>query len=258
MANNQAKKSIIIFSTAYLPLVGGAEMAVKEITDRLPNYHFDLITARIQLDLDKFGKIGNLNVYRLGLGAKLDKFLLPFLGLWKAIQLEKKNHYSLIWSIMASQAGLTAVFFKFFYPNKNILLNIQEGDPEEHLKRYAGGFNFLYTDYLREKYGRTGSLRNIKGKAIYRPERHEEWKEISIDSNNRDVQGNTERKFNLELFVELLPDCQREYARETLIYGNTYKEAGKNTGVSESRVSQVMRGVKKLLGLALFKWEHGL
>jgi len=31
---------IAIFSTAYLPFVGGAELAVKEITDRLPNRKF--------------------------------------------------------------------------------------------------------------------------------------------------------------------------------------------------------------------------
>ena len=40
-------KKILIFTTAYWPLIGGAEVAVKEITDRLLECEFDLITARI-------------------------------------------------------------------------------------------------------------------------------------------------------------------------------------------------------------------
>ena len=46
------QKSILIFSTAYYPFVGGAEIAIKEITDRLKNYFdFDLITARLDKNL---------------------------------------------------------------------------------------------------------------------------------------------------------------------------------------------------------------
>ena len=39
-------KRVLIYSTAYYPLVGGAEVAVKELTDRLPDWDFELITAR--------------------------------------------------------------------------------------------------------------------------------------------------------------------------------------------------------------------
>jgi len=42
---------ILIFSTTYFPFIGGAEIAVKEITDRVKSYQFDLITARL-LELD--------------------------------------------------------------------------------------------------------------------------------------------------------------------------------------------------------------
>jgi glycosyltransferase involved in cell wall biosynthesis len=143
MANNQAK--VLIFSTAYLPLVGGAEIAVKEITDRLDDFEFDLITARIKLALPGFEKQGRLNIYRVGPGwGSLDKFLMPITGLLKAIQLNKKRNYQLIWSIMASQAGVAASLFKIFYPAKKMLLTLQEGDLEEHLKRYVLGIDFLY------------------------------------------------------------------------------------------------------------------
>ena len=143
MANNQAKK-ILIFSTAYLPLVGGAEVAVDEITKRLPDWHFDMVTARIQRGLADFEKIGNVNVHRVGFGFSFDKFLLPFIGLLKAASLNRKENYRIIWAIMASQAAITAMFLKTFYGNKKFLLTLQEGDPEKHLKRYVFNIGFLY------------------------------------------------------------------------------------------------------------------
>ena len=43
---NEHKPRIVIFSTAYYPLVGGAEVAIKEITDRLGGeWEFEMITA---------------------------------------------------------------------------------------------------------------------------------------------------------------------------------------------------------------------
>jgi len=39
---NKKEKKILIFSTAYYPYVGGAEVAVKEITDRIKDVEFDM------------------------------------------------------------------------------------------------------------------------------------------------------------------------------------------------------------------------
>ena len=128
---------VLIFSTAYLPLIGGAEIAVKEITGRIKDIEFDLITARLDRVLPRQEKIGRVNVFRVGFGTKLDKFLLPFFGFFKALSLNRKNNYSVAWSIMASQGSLAASFFKMFFSEKKLLLNMQEGDEEEHLKRYA-------------------------------------------------------------------------------------------------------------------------
>ena len=81
-------KKILIFSTAYYPFVGGAEVAVKEITDRISATQFDLITARFRRNLPKVEKIGAVNVYRLGVGVPvLDKLFLPFWGAWFALRL---------------------------------------------------------------------------------------------------------------------------------------------------------------------------
>ena len=45
-----SSKRILIFSTAYFPFVGGAEVAIKEITGRLGHdFIFDLIKISVEL-----------------------------------------------------------------------------------------------------------------------------------------------------------------------------------------------------------------
>ena len=104
-------KRILIFSTSYYPFVGGAEVAVKEITDRLMDIRFDLITAKQKNDLPAVEKRGNVNIYRLGLGfSLLDKLLLPFHGAIFALRLNKENHYDFFWCIMVRANDI------FFFP----------------------------------------------------------------------------------------------------------------------------------------------
>ncbi|MDP4001714.1 MAG: hypothetical protein Q8P69_01565, partial [bacterium] len=70
-------KRILILTTAYLPQVGGSELAIKNITDRLPEFDFDLITSRFSSNVPLYEKIGNVNVYRVGNFLSRFSFLLP-------------------------------------------------------------------------------------------------------------------------------------------------------------------------------------
>ncbi len=139
---------ILIFSTAYLPFVGGAELAIKEITERLPDVSFSLITARFSRAVPKHERVGNVEVYRVGFGTRFDKWLLPWLGLWKAKQLESTEHFDVLWSMMASQASISATWFKELHQDKKLVLTLQEGDEEAHLKRYVFGNEFLYQLFI--------------------------------------------------------------------------------------------------------------
>jgi len=139
-------KRVLIFSTAYLPLIGGAEVAVKEITNRLgDNFSFDLICARIKKELSAQEKIGQVNVYRLGCGCFLDKYYLALFGHFLAAKLHKKNNYNAIWAIMASYGGFSAMFFKKKNPGVPFLLTLQEGDPLEYIKKRVGIFGNWFT-----------------------------------------------------------------------------------------------------------------
>ena len=80
-----SKPRILIFSTAYLPFVGGAEVAIKEITDRLGDkYEFEMLTARLDSKLPKKERIGNVLVHRFG-----DKLTLALFGGFKIFALGK-------------------------------------------------------------------------------------------------------------------------------------------------------------------------
>jgi len=129
MANNQEPR-ILIFSTTYLPFIGGAELAVKEITDRVKDFEFDLITAQLNKNLAKFEKMGNVNIYRVGRGWILDKYLFPWLAYFKAKKLHREKDYQIVQAIMAFYAGLAALFFKWRYPQVKYLLTMQSGDSD--------------------------------------------------------------------------------------------------------------------------------
>ena len=61
---------MLIFSLAYFPNhVGGAEVAVKEITDRIDDIEFHLITLHFDSTLPHESREGNVQVHRIGFGA---------------------------------------------------------------------------------------------------------------------------------------------------------------------------------------------
>ena len=136
-------KRVLIFSLTYHPYVGGAEVAIKEITDRLdPNeYEFHMITLRFNSALPKVEKVGNILVHRIGfathnpkvsdrampLKLKVAKLLFPFTSLWHAYQLNRTYGYDAVWAMMANYAGFGALFFKLIHGRTPLLLELQDG-----------------------------------------------------------------------------------------------------------------------------------
>ncbi|MCL5782248.1 MAG: glycosyltransferase family 4 protein [Patescibacteria group bacterium] len=143
-------KRVLMFSLVYLPrFVGGAELAIKDITDRIPadEIQFDMITLRLDSSLPAFERVGNINVYRIGWAGKikgklplylhLNKYAMLFTAYRKAKKLDKQNNYDVIWSVMATYNSFAAVIFKILNPNKKFLLTLQDGDPIAYIKRRA-------------------------------------------------------------------------------------------------------------------------
>lgn len=129
-----AKPRVLIFSLAYEPLIGGAEIAVRELTDRISDFDFDMVTLRFKESHAARERIGNVEVHRVGRG---NKYFYIFAAYRMARILHRERKYSLAWSIMANYAGFAALFFKMRHPEVSLLLTLQEGDPVDHIKRRA-------------------------------------------------------------------------------------------------------------------------
>lgn len=152
--SNGVNSRILIFSIAYEPLVGGAELAVRNLTGRLLQYEFDLITCRFSRKHPEQERIGNVCVYRVGFGSRLGRYLYPVLAFRLAKKLHQKEPYQIVWSIMAAYAGAAALMFLRRFPKLKFLLTLQEGDPIEHIHKQVRGFRsrwqqiFRRADYL--------------------------------------------------------------------------------------------------------------
>lgn len=144
-------KRVLIFSLNYYPrFIGGAEVAIKEITDRISpeEIEFHMVTLRFDSKLPKVEKVGNVLVHRIGFTKKdpsigdlkkfplhINKFFFQFFAAAKALSLHRKYHYNGMWAMMAHSAGVPAVIFKMCHPRVKYLLTLQEGDPIDYIKR---------------------------------------------------------------------------------------------------------------------------
>jgi glycosyltransferase involved in cell wall biosynthesis len=146
-------KRVLILSLNYYPrFVGGAEVALKEITDRVPNeeVEFHMIALHFDSALPKVERIGNVLVHRIGFARQnpsiadlrrfplhLNKHLYQFLAVWKVMRLHRAYRYDAIWAMMAHSTGIPAGIVKTLVPRIRYLLTLQEGDPPEHIERLA-------------------------------------------------------------------------------------------------------------------------
>jgi len=158
-------KRVLIFSLAYTPFVGGAELAIKEITDRLDprEYAFDMLTLRFDRNLPQVEKIGNITVHRIGFSVagakvsdrsmpfvcKVSKVLFPFTSFRKARALSRARLYDMTWAMMANQAGFGALLFKYAYPHIPYFLELQDGNSLAQVKAHQPLLRLVWWLYKR-------------------------------------------------------------------------------------------------------------
>jgi glycosyltransferase involved in cell wall biosynthesis len=140
-------KRILIFSLTYHPFMAGAELAIKNITDRMDpdQYSFDMITLRLDSSLARRERVGNVDVYRIGFTRHspsardlvrfpmyLNKVFYPLLACFKALRLHRTRGYAAMWSSM-TYMGFPAVMVKWFYRRLPMILTLQDGDTPEYI-----------------------------------------------------------------------------------------------------------------------------
>lgn len=194
------KAKVLLLSTAYLPHIGGSELAIKNITDRIDNFAFDLITARLDKRSREQEKIGNVLVFRVGGLLSLSKFFLPktFLPLaifFKAVKLLKKHDYIAIHAFQASGAAGAGRLLKYFYPKLPLLVTLQEG---KNLQTQGFLINFFRRLILKKANLATAISQHLKNYVL---EMNKEL-EVDIIPNGVDI-DNFSRNFSYGELADL-------------------------------------------------------
>ena len=127
-------KRILVFSLAYHPLIGGAELAVSEITKRISpaDFAFTLVTLRFKLEHPRRERIGNVEVYRVGFGGYLGKVFFPFLAALKGRSLHRQKPFDGGWAIMTYMV-LPIILMRFLGVRIPYAINLQDGDSARHV-----------------------------------------------------------------------------------------------------------------------------
>lgn len=125
------KHRILIFSLAYYPHIGGAEVAIKEITDRILDIEFHLLTLNFGGEVPE-EKIGNVFVHRVGNGSSyLSKILFIPRAMYRARVMHRTLGFDSFWAMM-SYMLFPIVLLRWIGVRVPYLLTLQEGDPFEH------------------------------------------------------------------------------------------------------------------------------
>jgi UDP-glucuronate decarboxylase len=146
----QHRPRVLVFVPTFSPLEGPAEVALRNIMERLSGFEFDVVTARMESSLAEEEQIGRAHVYRLGNGTKFDKYFLPLRGAFFARKLHKKNQYKIVWAVMASYGALAAALFSRLKKRPvPFLLSVYEGDINEKMLARGRWISPLYQFIFR-------------------------------------------------------------------------------------------------------------
>lgn len=156
MEKETKKPKILVFSMGFDPFIGGAEIAISELTKRLSrHYEFHIVTCRIDRDLPKYEDKGYIKIYRVGLsksGAnntefakwplKLNKWLFPFLAYFKGVALQRRENFAGHWCMLAFTGAIGSLLFKLTFPKVKYLLELQDGRSYEERQQTFGPIVF--------------------------------------------------------------------------------------------------------------------
>lgn len=149
-------KRVLIFSLNYFPkYVGGAEVAIKEIVERLDKnkFEFHMLTLRFDSNLPKYELLHGIHIHRIGFTKSnasisdirkfplhYNKYYYQLFAVFYAVKLHIKHKFDFTWAMMAHSCGVPAGMFKLFFPKVKYILNLQEGDPPDYIENLAKPF----------------------------------------------------------------------------------------------------------------------
>jgi len=137
MAIEAQKPRVLVFTTAYAPFIGGAEVAVEQIAKRLKDkFEFFIITSRMRKDLPRREVRDEGTVIRIGFGTRFDKFwLLIFSWFIVLREFKLRKGKTIFWVMDFSFGASAAGLLKLIYPKIPLVFTIQYGESEERISK---------------------------------------------------------------------------------------------------------------------------
>ncbi|PWB39067.1 MAG: hypothetical protein C3F02_00400 [Parcubacteria group bacterium] len=139
-------KKILIFSYS---LAQTTETALRETCSRLPDFDFYLITDRFDKNSPKQGKLGPINVYFVGNGSRIDKYMFTWRAIAMAANLHKAIKFDFAWCLDTLSSGLATLLFR----NRSkvpYLLTEQSTATSEELKKKIQLWGFYFKRIYRK------------------------------------------------------------------------------------------------------------
>lgn len=151
-------KRVLIFSLAYYPHIGGAEVALKEITDRIQGVEFHMVTLNFGGEARE-EKIRNVFVHRVGRGSSyFQKILFIPRAAAAAARLYREQPFDAFWAMM-SYMLFPIVLLRYRDLRCPYLLTLQEGDPWEHM--FSRWFILPFKPLLRSGFKNASAVQTI-------------------------------------------------------------------------------------------------
>lgn len=134
VGKNNCMKRILVFSLAYFPKTGGAEVAIREIAERIDDIEFHVITHGFDISVHE-ERLGKVYVYRIGRGnSYIAKALYVPRAAFAAARLHRAQKFDGAWAMM-SYMVFPIVLLKFLGVRLPYAITVQEGDSFEHVFR---------------------------------------------------------------------------------------------------------------------------
>ncbi len=221
---NEKTKRILCFTTAYLPHIGGAELALSEITRRIPTIAFDIMTPRLDVSSPAVERNGNICVYRIGPLLRwhnffFSKLLFIPLAWYRGWRLYRTRSYSAVFALQASQGAIAAVLCKLsICRSLPLTINIQEGKqldrqwffiriPRAMVLRCADTITVI-SHYLKTVVQKSGT----KARIVIIPN--------GVDIEQFGHRHDTQQKMNIRKSLKIPPDAKIIISASRLVRKN--------------------------------------
>lgn len=135
-------KKILVFSLAYFPKTGGAEVAIKEIASRIDDIEFHVVTHGFDISAREETQ-GRVQVHRVGHGdSYMAKLLFIPRAALAAARLHREHHFDGAWAMM-SYMVFPVSLLRIFGVRLPYAVTLQEGDSYDHVFRRLRILPFL-------------------------------------------------------------------------------------------------------------------